>query len=300
VDRWHGSGIFNGINKGTGMICYGEVTAQFEEIGPILAKAMLDKNLNNRRPDKNRIARYVADMKAGYWCFNGDAIRFDKLGNLIDGQHRLLAIIQVDKSFVFLVIRNVVEESKRTIDTGKSRTGGDVLSMFSNVGTRDSGVLSAAIGLLLTYKKGISVSVGGGNQHLTTNSNIEIFYRENYISLQSSLDFLNEITDHHMMVLSRSESLFLHYIFREINKELADDFIKKIVTGASVEINSNEYLFRSILTKRALKTLKITKSEVIFTCIKAWNRNKKGGVYTSEGNLKFGKDESKTGYPVAI
>ena len=45
--------------------------------------------------------------------------------------------------------------------------------------------------------------------------------------------------------------------------------------------------------------LKITKSEVIFTGIKAWNRNKKGGVYSSEGNLKFGRDEAQSGYPVA-
>lgn len=281
------------------MIFHGEVTAQFEDIGPSLAQSFLEKNLNNRRADKNRIAKYVADMKSGYWCFNGDAIRFDKSGNLIDGQHRLLSIIKADKSFTFLVIRNVIEESKRTIDTGKARSGGDVLSLFAGVGARDAGVLSAAISTLLLYKKGIGITGGSGNSSHTSNSCIEIFYKENYLKLQDSLNFVNSVTDHHMMLLSRSEALFLHYIFSEINKDNANLFIEKVITGASIAMNSNEYLYRSILTKRALKTLKIKKSEVIFTGIKAWNRNKKGGVYSSEGNLKFGRDEAQSGYPVA-
>ena len=198
------------------------------------------------------------------------------------------------------MIKNVVEESKRTIDTGKSRSGGDVLSMFSDVGTRDSGTLSAAISMLILYKKGVTISSGGGHSIYTTNSCIEVFYKENYKKLNSSLNFLSEVIDTNMMLLSRSESLFLHYIFSEIDQDEADNFIKKVSTGAGIEISSNEHMFRNMLTKRAIKTIKITKTEVIFTAIRAWNRTRKGGNYSTESNLKFGKDDALKGYPVAI
>lgn len=256
------------------------------------------KNLNNRKVDKNRVNRYLADMNAGNWCFNGDAIRFDKTGNLIDGQHRLAAISKQKAGFAFLVIEGVEDKSRRTIDTGKVRTGGDILTMFSGVKPRDSGVISSAITKFLLYQKGLMLQPGSGSMHITSTSMIEEFYAANLDSLHESNDIVSNFIDRHAMVLSRADGLFLHYIFKQIDTKEAEVFMKKLLTGANVEIQSNEYLMRSILLKRSMKTLKILPSDMLYTVIKAWNRNRKGGVYTTDFNLRYGsRDEG--GYPMA-
>jgi hypothetical protein len=274
------------------------VTAYFMNIGNQDAKAILLRNAGNRRIDKNRVAKYRNDMDNGFWVFNGDAIRFDKLGNLIDGQHRLSAISQQEKSFTFLVIEGVVDESKRTIDTGKSRTGSDVLSMFSGVKTTEAGILSSAITRLLIYYKGRVISTGGGSVGYTTNSLIEEFYKTNYIKLMKSLNFVTKKSIQSAMVLARADALFLHYIFSEIDGHEADLFMSKILSGAEIMEGTNENLCRNILLKKLSKNLKITQVEAIYTVIKAWNRNRKGGAYNSEGSLKYYR-KTDSGLPVA-
>ncbi len=278
------------------IIKYKNVTAQFINVDAETAKYYLEKNISNRRLDKNRVDKYVEDMKKGYWCFNGDAIRFDIDGNLIDGQHRLTAIVKTNIEQVFIVIKNVEKESKRTIDTGKARTGSDVLSMFSNVGSRDCGVIAGAITKLVLYEAGLGLR-SGSTKHVT-NSVTEEYYKKYYLEISKSIEYLNGIFDHHAMVLSRSEALFLHIIFSRVSNIEADIFLKKIITGIGIEENSNEKLLRNILTKRAMKTIKIPASDCLFTAIKAWNRSRKGGVYSSEGNLRYGQRDN--GYPFAI
>lgn len=273
--------------------------AYFKEIDAETASHLLTRNKLNRRLDPARVSRYVSDMKNGYWCMNGDAIRFDEEGNLADGQHRLVAVVKSDTKQTFIIIENVHNESKRTIDTGKSRTGSDVLSMFANVGVRDSGVISSAICKLICYEKGLAIGYSGASTQYLSNASIEEYFKKNSDLITTSLDFINSIIDSHALVLSRAESLFLHVIFSRIDAEKANVFMKKIITGIGVEEDTNEALLRSILTKRALKTVKVSSSDMAYTIIKAWNRNKKGGAYTTESSMRYyGSKDS--GYPFAI
>ena len=82
-------------------------------VTPTLAAAWLALNNNNRRAADRVVARYRADMLEGRWEFAGDPIRFDAQGNLIDGQHRLLALAGCPEGtqFKFLVVRNLPVES---------------------------------------------------------------------------------------------------------------------------------------------------------------------------------------------
>jgi len=266
-------------------------------VSPEKAALFLTKNKKNRRVDKTRVQKYVNDMKNGHWCLNGDAIRFCEEGYLIDGQHRLNAIIETGRDFVFLVIHNVESESKRTIDTGKARTGSDVLSMFSGVGTRDSGALSSAISKLMLYDAERSIAGGGASSAFTSNSAIEEFYKKNSVQLNNSLEFLSEIIDTNAMLLSRAESLFLHVVFSRIDAVEANEFIKKIITGLGMEAGSNEHLLRTLLTKKAMKNIKISTPEVLYTVIRAWNYNRRGKRYASSDSLKYSKND--TAAPVA-
>jgi hypothetical protein len=92
-----------------------------ELITPEIAKAYLQHNTNNRSISKTGVDVFAGDMTDGYWQLTGDSIKFATDGELIDGQHRLMAVIKAGTPQQFLVVRNVSKESKRVTDTGKPR-----------------------------------------------------------------------------------------------------------------------------------------------------------------------------------
>lgn len=70
-----------------------KITAKVETITPDIAKTMLGENVNNRRISHDNVNMFAREMRNGEWRFNGEAIKFSKDGRLLDGQHRLLAVI---------------------------------------------------------------------------------------------------------------------------------------------------------------------------------------------------------------
>ena len=63
------------------------------EVGPDLAARWLDGNTHNRPLKQTLVDRFVRDMQAGRWRLTHQGIAFDADGMLIDGQHRLWAIV---------------------------------------------------------------------------------------------------------------------------------------------------------------------------------------------------------------
>lgn len=107
----------------------GEVEAKIMEVTPEMAEEWLEQNLDhNRAVRQSKVEEYARDMAEGCWAVNGDAIRFNGDGTLIDGQHRLWACIEAGVSFRTVVIRGVPTEAYATIDRGRKRSVADVLS----------------------------------------------------------------------------------------------------------------------------------------------------------------------------
>lgn len=113
---------------------------QVERITPAIAKSWLaDKNYSdNRSISHNRVKFYARQMASGRWRMNGEPIIFDTEDMLLNGQHRLHAIIESNKSIDVFVIRGVSQEAFTTMDQGYTRSGAQVLSMkgLKNSSTR--------------------------------------------------------------------------------------------------------------------------------------------------------------------
>lgn len=73
--------------------------------------------------------QYARQMREGLWHFNAETIKFDVNGNLLDGQHRLMAIVKSGCAISCLVVRNLPSEVFSTIDRGTIRSYGDVFSI---------------------------------------------------------------------------------------------------------------------------------------------------------------------------
>lgn len=122
-----------------------KITAKVETITPEIAKTMLGENVNNRRISRDNVNLFAREIRNGEWRFNGEAIKFGKDGRLLDGQHRLLAVIAADKPLTTLVIRGLEDETQQTMDSGKTRTLGDVLTLRGEKNSTQLASLARAV-----------------------------------------------------------------------------------------------------------------------------------------------------------
>lgn len=98
------------------------IKAEFEKITPAKAKEYLEHNTDNYRSlSQKTVHVYAADMRNGCWQTNGEPIAFDENGTLLNGQHRLNAIIESGTSITMLVVRGV-KNGTDIYDCGRGRT----------------------------------------------------------------------------------------------------------------------------------------------------------------------------------
>lgn len=101
-------------------------------MGPQEAKKILDK-ARDQRPRRSGWIRDLADlMRRGQFVSTHQGIAIDSEGYLIDGQHRLLAVIESGVTIGILVTRGLDKSSYRSIDSGLARTMGDRLKLLSD------------------------------------------------------------------------------------------------------------------------------------------------------------------------
>lgn len=116
-----------------------------ETITPAIAKVYLNTSEGNRNLKRLKVAAYARDIKAGKWRVNGESIIFDAGGRLVDGHHRLTAVIDSGVPIETVVVRGVDKDAKKTIDMGASRSAGDALTLagHKNANNLNSVVLAA-------------------------------------------------------------------------------------------------------------------------------------------------------------
>jgi hypothetical protein len=98
-------------------------------VTPAIASAYLAMNAGNRPLTASHVMALANTMRRGEWIFNGDAIRITKSGNLIDGQHRLNAIIECGLPQKAMVVTGLDDDAFLTIDAGRPRGASDTLAI---------------------------------------------------------------------------------------------------------------------------------------------------------------------------
>lgn len=107
------------------------------DITPSLARGWLDRcNTSNRRLKPAIINRYAHDMATDAWYPTSQGISFtgnetDGLGTLVDGQHRLEAIVQSGKTVRSMVAFNVPMASQVAYDGHARRSPADCIKSAS-------------------------------------------------------------------------------------------------------------------------------------------------------------------------
>jgi len=98
-------------------------------ITPDMAKEWLGRNVTNRRTSERHVKMLAADMKAGRWQRSHQGIRINRKNEIVDGQHRLLAIIEAGVPIEMHVTFTDTDETAlhMMIDVGMKRSDAVVI-----------------------------------------------------------------------------------------------------------------------------------------------------------------------------
>jgi len=96
-------------------------------IGPSVALELLGKNHNPRAFRKRKVAEYAEIMRRGQWVLSNDAIVLDENGDLVNGQHRLQAVVDSETFQRFIMVCSSEPLNEGVMDCGLRRSDLDRL-----------------------------------------------------------------------------------------------------------------------------------------------------------------------------
>ena len=151
-------------------------TTAYEVVTPEMAERYLKTNYTNNRNVRMDWVNTLADIiNNGNWQISHQGIAFDSNGVLLDGQHRLLAIVKAKKAVTMQVTRGLSKNTFKSIDAGIGRRNGD---HFKFAGVPNATAVAAIICRYLKAKdtKVVSLSLAGNKSDVSVA--IDTYYQD--------------------------------------------------------------------------------------------------------------------------
>lgn len=252
-------------------------------ITPTVAKQMLTTNTANRPIKANRVLQYSKDMKNGLWKEDtGETIKVSETGKILDGQHRLLAILKSSVSVNLHVATGVKDESFSVIDTGVKRTSSDV---FNISGIKNSTTASGIVNRYIIINR----SAGGSKEQITNAESLKVYYEN---PLKWNGIFENTIRWYRLFSRILPASFIGGYYakFFDIDNDMSFSFFEQLCTGESIS-NPTINVLRNALINDKLSSNKMNNKKLEAIIIKTWNCYRKG---TSLSFLRFDPTKEET------
>jgi len=245
-----------------------EIKSEVRTITPQEAEAILRTNTNNRKVRNAVVDKYVRDMEGGSWVVNGEAIKISATGDLLDGQHRLLACIQAGMPFDTIVTSGLLSETQIAMDTGARRTFSDILRWRGEVSV--SSLASAC-------ETGLCWDTAGtpahrGKQH----SNAErLVWLEANPDIRDAIKGWQPVASKPLRLPISVGGPFLMRI-RRISPIDAAEFIQHVKSGANLAEDDPINVLRRWLLNASSSKGKRGREEYAAVAVKAWNAWIKG------------------------
>lgn len=256
-----------------------KLSAEVVNVTPEMAENFLRYNVKNRKVSEKQVLFLTNEMRQGRFIENGEAIIFDKNGELKDGQHRLLSIVKSKKAYNIPIIRGVEPLAMATYDTGKNRSAGDVLTLN---GFKNGNYVSAFIKLVYKFaekgsKRG-ATNGGNSRNEILTNQQVLEFCSENYDWINEMFKACYSIYDKQTIkVLPVTNLMLIAYLIdKEDPSNEVYEFLNHLAGNSRQSETATSYLYAK------LSNSKLNKEPLNFywllgMSLKSWN-------FFAEGN----------------
>ncbi len=235
-------------------------------VDPATASRWLDNNQINRSIRDQRVNQYARDMKAGQWELTGEPVKFAKDGRLLDGQHRLWAIVVAEVTLTLFVVRGLEADSQSYMDTGAARTAGDALSLN---GETNAALLAAAARL------GIAVDTEARGGRLDRVSNAEVFEWINaHPGMREAVASYGG--KQRKTGLPGSVLGYCAYRFSELDPSACEEFITGLATHVNLPERSPILALSTRLATVKESRITVRHRELLLLMFRTWNHWRMG------------------------
>ena len=160
------------------------------DITPDMAKKILaHRNKNNRPIRYTHLEKLSEAIEKDEWKVTNQGIAFDADGNLIDGQHRLAAILQTRKTVKMMVATNMDAGIFDVVDTGSKRSTGDALDIL---GSEHGRTVSAALKIYICYQKFPEKAWSGAAIQQPSTSDVIAIYKDRQDEIEALLSVIKK------------------------------------------------------------------------------------------------------------
>jgi hypothetical protein len=238
------------------------------DIAPELAAHLLSYNTHNRPIRRLVVDTLTRDFANGLYIYNGEPIRFDTNCTLIDGQHRLHAIVASGVPVQMMVVWGLQPKAQEVTDIGAPRKFSDNLTLS---GIPNAVTLGATLRMLFVW----SDETG-----LDYRTNIKASQQElrivldKYPDAMASLEYANGNKQLANM-MPRSALAFSHLMLTRIDRDDAEAFFESLTTAENLPGNSPILQGRRALEMAAgrafTSSVRRSKEVAVGLVFKAWN-----------------------------
>ena len=260
-------------------------------VTPKMAAKLLQNNDKNRSIKAAVVEKYVKEMNNGHWREDtAETIKIAKDGRLLDGQHRLAAIVKAGKSFHFHIASEMESDVFDVLDTGSKRRASDV---FHISGIKYDKTLPSIISAWYAITEGRSTTTTKVSNR-PSNSELLEFYNDN----QQFWEHVAEKARHwyrqfgKIITPAMFGAFYAHFHIKDA--DMAMQFMQAIADGISPP-HISAVLFRNKMIENHTSIRKLPIGIKDALIIKAWN------AYRSGQQLKkLTFDPSREDFPTAL
>jgi hypothetical protein len=223
------------------------VRSRVQTVTPVRAAQMLAANTVNRPLSRPTVRLLAEAMRRGDWVVTHQGIAFDVNGVLVDGQHRLAAIIEADVAVALTVFTDVEEGTFDVLDTGKRRNASDVLAIE---GEKSSTMLAAMVRTVWLFENRADLTWSGGSAAVTNHQIVQTL--EQHPKLREFVVVGEQVATATGMIKSAAGAASYLVTQANVRADLGGWF-EGLIGGAGLVKQDPRLLFRRVMFNMARK-----------------------------------------------
>lgn len=253
------------------LVCKKVCSVHTAPSNPKQAASLLAGNARNRNVIRTKVEMWSRSMAAGEWILNGESIKVASDGTLLDGQHRLMAIVHSGVTIETFVVRGLPPVAQETVDIGDRRSVSDILTLRGEVNT-----LALAAALMVAWRITTNGHLFGGAGIKWPSAQELLDYLDSHPGMRESVRIGESVRKQGVLRYPGALVSGLHYLMSELDVDDANVFWERLSNGESLNVGDPIHTLRQLLLRDQGAQRRMATTHRAAVTIKAWNAYRAG------------------------
>lgn len=213
---------------------------RYLKVTPVVAEKLLSMNTRNRPKRARDVNEWADEMAGNRWLVTHQGVAIDRDNAIVDGQHRLEAIVESGVSVTMPVAVGLDPETYKVIDSGRKRTTSDALATN---GEKSVHALAAAVKLVYMFD---NLWLDGGTRRIHTDM-LMAYLEGKEEGFREAVRFASTAPIHGLYMMKTAISAGYYLLHRDVgNTVLVDEFCDGVMMGEMLPKNDPRFGLRRV------------------------------------------------------